>query len=473
MDVCEVSAGELRAALARREVSAAEVLEAVLDRADRLSEPLNPFAVRLDERARAAAAGADAALARGTGGPLCGLPVTIKDSHYLAGVSAASGSRALVDFVPAQTSAAVERLEAAGAVIFAKTTTPEFCYFGITESPVNGLTSNPWDLGRTPGGSSGGAGAAVAAGLGPLALGGDGGGSIRIPAAFCGVVGFKPTFGLVPREPCSPGWKTLVSYGPLARSVDDARLALRALAGRHPRDRHSLGVDGLEATAPDPAALRAVVSEDLGFAPLDDDVRRAFRAVVGQLEDAGARLIEDTPDLGSSVIAWSTIATAEARYSEAAHFEHHRALLGDAAAEFIGYGAHVTRQQYVSAQMARDPIHRAYADLFERSGASVLLTPTLGLEAFPHGSAHPQEIGGTTVEPPWLDWCGLLYDANLAGLPACAVPIGLGDDGLPVSLQVLGPRGSDGAVLAAAEAIERLVEFRARPVAHLTTDPRS
>ena len=473
MDVCEVSAGELRAALVRREVSAAEVLEAVLDRADRLSEPLNPFAVRLDGRARAAAAGADLALARGTGGPLCGLPVTIKDSHYLAGVSAASGSRALVDFVPAQTSAAVERLEAAGAVIFAKTTTPEFCYFGITESPVNGLTSNPWDLGRTPGGSSGGAGAAVAAGLGPLALGGDGGGSIRIPAAFCGVVGFKPTFGLVPREPCSPGWKTLVSYGPLARSVDDARLALRALAGRHPRDRHSLGVDGLEATAPDPAALRAVVSEDLGFAPLDDDVRRVFRAVVGQLEDAGARLIEDTPDLGSSVIAWSTIATAEARYSEAAHFEHHRTLLGDAAAEFIRYGAHVTRQQYVSAQMARDPIHRAYADLFERSGASVLLTPTLGLEAFPHGSAHPQEIGGTTVEPPWLDWCGLLYDANLAGLPACAVPIGLGDDGLPVSLQVLGPRGSDGAVLAAAEAIERLVEFSARPVAHLTSDPRS
>ena len=257
------------------------------------------------------------------------------------------------------------------------------------------------------------------------------------------------------------------------RQVDDARLALRALAGWHPRDRHSLGVDGLEATAPDPAALRAVVSEDLGFAPLDDDVRRAFRAVVGQLEDAGARLIEDTPDLGSSVIAWSTIATAEARYSEAAHFEHHRTLLGDAAAEFIRYGAHVTRQQYVSAQMARDPIHRAYADLFERSGASVLLTPTLGLEAFPHGSAHPQEIGGTTVEPPWLDWCGLLYDANLAGLPACAVPIGLGDDGLPVSLQVLGPRGSDGAVLAAAEAIERLVEFSARPVAHLTSDPRS
>jgi Asp-tRNA(Asn)/Glu-tRNA(Gln) amidotransferase A subunit family amidase len=473
MDVCEVSAVDLRAALGRREVSAAEVLECVLDRADRLTEPLNPFAVRLDERAREAAARADAALADGSGGPLCGLPVTIKDSHYLAGVTAASGSRTLEDFVPARTSAAVERLQAAGAVIFAKTTTPEFCYLGITESPVNGRTSNPWDLGRTPGGSSGGAGAAVAAGLGPLALGGDGGGSIRIPAAFCGLVGFKPTFGSVPREPCSMGWKTLVSYGPLARSVNDARLALQTLAGWHARDRHSLVVDGLDTPAADPRSLRALVSEDLGFAPLDDDVRLAFRAVVGRLDDAGAELVEGTPGLGSSVVTWSTIATAEARYSEGAQYEQHRALLGEAAAEFIGHGGSVTREHYVSAQMAREAIHSAYADLFERSGASVLLTPTLGLEAFRHGSSHPHEIGGTTVEPPWLDWCGLLYDANLAGLPACAVPIGLGDDGLPVSLQVLGPRGHDAAVLAAAEAIERLVEFEAQPLAHLTTNPRS
>ena len=196
---------------------------------------------------------ADAALAAGTGGPLCGIPLTIKDSHYLAGVTAAAGSRSLQHFVPTETSAAVERLEAAGAVIFAKTTTPEFCYFGITDSPVNGRTNNPWDLERTPGGSSGGAGAAVAAGLGPLALGGDGGGSIRIPAAFCGVVGFKPTFGLVPREPCAVGWKTLVSYGPLARTVDDARLMLRALAGWHPRDRHSLAVDDLDRARRRPA----------------------------------------------------------------------------------------------------------------------------------------------------------------------------------------------------------------------------
>jgi Asp-tRNA(Asn)/Glu-tRNA(Gln) amidotransferase A subunit family amidase len=206
-DVCRLSALELRAALTRRELSAAEALEAVLDRADAIEGPLNPFAVRLDDRARRAAAKADAALARGDAGPLCGLPLTIKDSHWLAGVTSAVGSHALADFVPHETSAAVERLEAAGAVIYAKTTTPEFCYFGITESPLNGRTSNPWNVARTPGGSSGGAAAALAAGAGPLALGGDGGGSIRIPSAFCGLVGFKPTFGLVAREPCSPAWK--------------------------------------------------------------------------------------------------------------------------------------------------------------------------------------------------------------------------------------------------------------------------
>jgi amidase len=214
--------------------------------------------------------------------------------------------------VPSETSAAVERLEHAGAVIFAKTATPEFCYFGVTESPVNGRTSNPWNLERTPGGSSGGAGAGLAAELGPLALGGDGGGSIRIPAAFCGVVGFKPTFGLVPREPCSPGWKTLVSYGPMARSVADIRLMLGVLAGWDARDRHSLTGSHFEGGW-DVRPLRAVVSEDLGFAPLDADVRRAFGALIGRLESSGVELIEDDPGLGSSVEPWAVIATAEAR----------------------------------------------------------------------------------------------------------------------------------------------------------------
>jgi Asp-tRNA(Asn)/Glu-tRNA(Gln) amidotransferase A subunit family amidase len=463
VEVCDLSAIELGAALGRRELSAADALEAVLDRANEIEGALNPFAVRLDDRARRAAEAADAALARGEGGPLCGIPLTIKDSHWLAGVTSAVGSRALVDFVPSVTSRAVQRLEAAGAVIYAKTTTSEFCYFGITDSPLNGRTSNPWNVARTPGGSSGGAAAALAAGAGPLALGGDGGGSIRIPAAFCGLVGFKPTFGLVAREPCTPGWKSLVSYGPMARDVSDARGMLLAMVGMDARDRFSLGAAGLDAGPEDPGELRIVVSEDLGFAPVDEDVRQAFRRTVALLESAGATLIDDSPGLGSTVQTWSAIAVADARYAETETFERSRDLLGEDALRFMGYGEHVTTGQYVQAHAYRERICGAYVDLFERTGASLLLTPTLGCEAFEHGVTHPAEIGGVPITAPWFDWAGFLYDANLAGLPACAVPVGLGDDQLPVSVQLLGLRGRDGAVLAAAEAVEHLVGFTERP----------
>src|SRR3954447_11884029 len=459
MDVIGCSALELGVALARRELSAGEALEAVLARADRIEPALNPFAVRLDDRARRAAVVADAALARGDGGALCGIPVTIKDSHWLAGVTSAAGSPAYAGFVPTQTSAAVGRLEAAGAVIYAKTTTPEFCYFGVTESPLNGRTNNPWNLERTPGGSCGGAAAAPAPGAGPLALGGDGGGSIRIPAAFCGLVGFKPTFGLVPREPCSAGWKTLVSYGPMARGVADARAMLQVLAGIDAGDRHSLAVGGLATAAPDPSQLRMVVSGDLGFAPVDGDVRASFEMTTALLAGAGVRLIEDSPRLPSSVGTWSAIAVADARYSDYALSDDDRELIGEHARQFMAYGEQVSTGEYVRAQVRREEIHGAYADLFARTGASVLLNPTLGCEAFAHGTLSPPELGGAPLDPLWHDWGGFLYDANLAGLPACAVPVGLGDDGLPVSVQVLGPRGHDGAVLAAAETIEQLVAF--------------
>jgi len=418
----EMSAVELVAALRRRELSAVEALDDALERADAVPEA---FVVRLDEGAREAAAAADAALARGAGGPLTGIPVTVKDSHWLAGVPTTFCSQAVEPLVPVETVAAVRRLEDAGAVIFAKTRTPEFCYAGTTP----GL-GNPHDPTRTPGGSSGGAAVAVASGAGSLALGGDGGGSIRIPAAFCGVVGFKPTFGAVPREPSSAGWKTLVAYGPLARSVADARLMFSALAGRDAFDRHSLDVDLA------PAPMRFAACDDRGS--LDDDVRELFHAVCAQLD-----VTWDSPAVGSSAATWATVATAEARWAEAEPFEQRPELLTPAAYAFLAAGDTVTTDVYLAAQVQRERIHRAYADLFARSG--LLLTPTVGCEAFD---------GSRTAPESFADWGAFLFDANLAGLPACAIPMGLGDEGLPVSLQIVGPRGADGAVLAAAELIE-------------------
>ncbi len=428
----DLSAIELAAALRRRELSALEALEAVLDRADAITDEVNPYALRLDERARAAATAAGELLARGAGGPLAGVPITVKDSHLIAGVPTMHGSLAVEPTVPTETVVAVERLQEAGAVIYAKTTTPELCYFGYTESERHGRTANPLDPARTAGGSSGGAAAALAAGAGPLALGGDGGGSIRIPAAFCGVVGFKPSFGAVPREPSGAGWKTLVAYGPLAHTVADARLMFEAIAGRHPRDRFSFDVPAT--TFP----TRAYVSEDGGFARVDDDVRAAFRAAISGLDLE----LEEAPPLAPSVDTWFTIATAEARWADPAAGT-------PAARAFQAAGERVTTSQYLAAQFERERIHRRYADLL--AGGAVLLTPTLGLEAF--------------AELPDDDWGSFLYDANLAGLPACAVPMGRGDEGLPLSLQITGARGADGAVLAVAQHIEEALNARA-PARH-------
>ena len=436
-------------ALKAGKISALALLEQTIEQAEKVDSYLNPFALKLYSRARQAAREADKKLKKGTGGPLCGLPVTIKDSQFLAGYPCANGSKTLRHFVPHETCQAVELLEQAGAVIFAKTTCPEFSLTGITHSELYGTTSNPRNIERTCGGSSGGAAAAVASGLGAMSLGGDGGGSIRIPAGFCGIVGFKPSFGAIPREPCFPSWQSIVSYGPMTRNVADARLMYSILnpdASPH-HEQKSL---------PDLKDYPLILSEDLGFAPVDEDVRIAFRAVVEKLKADGARIVDDHPALPSSVITWAVTASFDA-YEHASQKTYDASDLGDTAREFLEFGGQFSQQDFDEAQQYRLQVGEAYQALFDRSGSGILITPTLGCEAFEHGSIHPPHIDEKAIELPWLDWAGFLYDANLAGLPACAIPMGLGDEGLPLSLQILGPHGSDDEVLRVAEAIERLI----------------
>jgi Asp-tRNA(Asn)/Glu-tRNA(Gln) amidotransferase A subunit family amidase len=465
VDPCSLDATDLAAALSRRELSAVEALDAVLQRADRLAPPLNPFSHRLDERARAQAVAADAERARGVDRPLLGVPVGIKDVAWVAGVETTNGSLALRGFVPDRSSAPVERLEAAGAVLFAKTTNPEFCFWGTTQSRAYGTTSNPWNVERTPGGSSGGAGASLAAGIGPLSLGSDTGGSIRIPAAFCGLVGHKPTLGAVATGPCEAGWPGMTCFGPLARSVRDARLMLGVIAGPDPRERHAVQLPPLAASPLDPRGLRVAASVDLGgIAPVDDDVREAFERTIGALQDAGVEVVRDDPGLPTSGgLPWTVIAYVEFRVERAREYAERRDALGPETVEALEFAETFSAAEYAEALLARERIHAAYADLFQRTGATALLTPTLGCEAFPHGRTGPERIGGVPVAPPWDDWCPFLCDVNLAGLPACAVPVGLGDEGLPVSLQVIGPRLADGPVLQVAELVETLVGPGPRP----------
>ena len=438
-------------ALKAGEITATDLLEQTIAHAEKVDPYLNPFAQKLYNRARQLASEADKKLKKGKAPPLCGLPITIKDSQFLAGYPCANGSKTLSEFVPNETSRAVELLEQAGAIIFAKTTCPEFSLTGITESDLYGLTSNPWNLERTCGGSSGGAAASVAAGLGAFSLGGDGGGSIRIPAGFCGIVGFKPSFGAIPREPCFPSWQSIISYGPMTRSVADAHLMYSVLNPDAAPFKKSQSLDLTE--------YPLITSEDLGVAPVDDDVRQAFRAVLKKLKAVSADLIDDHPGLPSSVVTWAVTASFDA----AKHVKdktHVAVGMGDVARGFIDFGGQFTREEFNQAQEYRHAIRDAYASLFERNDACILITPTLGCEAFPHGSIHPHQIEDTPIEMPWLDWAGFLYDANLAGLPACVIPMGIGDEGLPLSLQILGPVGSDAEVLRVAEAIEALIGWQ-------------
>ena len=445
MQEISLTASQQLKALDTAQISAVDLLEKTIVRAEELAPLLNPIALKLYGRARQAAVEADKKRASGKAGKLCGLPITIKDSQFLAGYPCANGSQLLSDFVPTETCRAIELLEQEGAVIFAKTTCPEFSLTGVTHSEFYGLTSNPWNVGRTCGGSSGGAGVAVASGMGAFSLGGDGGGSIRIPAGFCGIVGFKPSFGAVPREPCFPSWQSIVSYGPMTRSVADARLFFEII-----------GENFNGNSSPRLNRRGIVYSEDLGFAPVNTDVREAFQGVVDKMREADFQMIEGNPGLTSSVKTWAVTACYDAA-ENARGSAYNIDYLGEVAKGFIDFGDQFSADDFAQAQAQRKVIRQHYEQMFARHKARILITPTLGCEAFPHGSIHPHKIDDTHIQMPWLDWASFLYDANLTGMPACAIPMGLGDEGLPLSLQILGPVGSDYEVLRVAEEIEKLI----------------
>jgi Asp-tRNA(Asn)/Glu-tRNA(Gln) amidotransferase A subunit family amidase len=444
-------------------VSALELVEASLDRITEVDPQVNAFTIVLAERARERARAADTR--RGEHLPLLGVPVSVKDHIWMAGAPATNGSVAWAGHVPPADAVPVARLQAAGAVVVGKTNNPEFCYRGFTDNDLHGLTSNPWSLDRTPGGSSGGAGASVAYGATPIALGTDGGGSIRIPAAFCGVVGHKPSHGLVPVRPGFRGWPSLSVDGPLTRTVRDAALALSVMAGPSPYDDRSVPYplgDLLPAvTEPlDWSTLRVAVSEDLGWAPVEQSVRAAFRAAVDTLADGGARVVEAAPDAPYPTELWNDIALPEGYASEGPLLDRWGDQMTPGTREIVEAGRAASARDYLDALERRGDYARRWAEFF--TGYDVLLTPSMPLPAFGTDVPSPASIDGVPVDPFFDDWCALALPANLTGCPATAVPTGLDPDGLPVGMQVMGPRGADARTLAVAAAYERLAPWADR-----------
>jgi Asp-tRNA(Asn)/Glu-tRNA(Gln) amidotransferase A subunit family amidase len=450
------------AAIRRGEISPVEAVEHALARIEALDGPINAFTVTLAAEAREQARAAERAVRSGEPvGPLHGVPVAVKDHIWMKGAPATNGSHAYRDFVPDDDAVPVARLRAAGAVIVGKTNNPEFCYRGYTDNRLWGLTRNPWNLERTPGGSSGGSGAAVAAGMVPAALGTDGGGSVRIPASFCGIVGHKPTFGLIPKEPGFMGWKTLSVDGPMTRTVRDSALLLDVMAGTDPADDMSYpgpAVDYLAAAAAaDISGLRVAFSTDLGWAPVEPDVRAAFTAAVERFGATGCELVEAHPDAPDPTELWTFLAVCEGYASEGPLLERWERDMTAGVPELIRAGADKSAGDYVRAMHERAGFTRVWDAFFDEF--DLLLTPTMQITAFGHGIEGPAEIDGRPVNPFFDDWCNLCYPANLAHQPAISVPCGFGADGLPVGLQITGRRFDDARVLAAAAAWERVAPW--------------
>jgi Asp-tRNA(Asn)/Glu-tRNA(Gln) amidotransferase A subunit family amidase len=450
------SAWSTAAGVRTGDLSAVDVVSAALARIADLDPAINAFTVVTAEAALRRAASVDQG---DRTGPLAGVPISVKDHVWVQGLPATNGSRALADHIADQDCACVTRLVDAGAIIVGKTNNPEFCYRGVTVNELWGETKNPRDHSRTTGGSSGGAAASVASGMVPLAVGTDGGGSIRIPSAFCGTAGLKPTFGLIPKLPGFRGWPTLSVTGPIAGDVRDLALAASVMAGPSPLDPLSYPPppsDYLAAVRePTLSGLRVAFSADLGFAELDADVRTAFEAAIDRLADSGVQLTAAHPDPHDPVPLWDAIALPEGYASEGALLEAHPDLVGTDAAAIIRAGAALSARDYLDGQEARGRFTALWLAFFD--DYDVLLTPTMPVTAFELGRLAPATLNGTAVPDSFDSWCALALPANLAGLPAVSVPIGAGRDGLPVGLQVTGRRWADATVLRAAAAITDLI----------------
>jgi Asp-tRNA(Asn)/Glu-tRNA(Gln) amidotransferase A subunit family amidase len=441
--------------------SAADVVDESLQRIEALDGDLNAFTVTFPDEARVAAAAADRQVAAGGPlPPLLGVPVSIKDHIWMAGAPATNGSVALQHFVPPEDCTAVARLRDAGAIIVGKTNNPEFCYRGYTDNNLYGLTRNPWDRTKTPGGSSGGAAAGVAAGMTTLALGTDGGGSIRIPASFSGVAGHKPTFGLVPKEPGFKGWKSLSVHGPITRSVRDSALMLEVMAGPAATD-DTTGPRGFSLATvgeqPDLTGLRVAYSADLGILPVDPDVRRIFAEAVAWFEQLGCVSVEDHPDADGTESLWNTIALTEGYASEGPLLAEYGDRMSPGIAELVAAGRDTSGAQYVDALHDKARYTRRWAEFF--TGYDLLLLPSAQLTAFGVDLLTPTQIEGRPIDPFFDDWCAVYLPANLTGMPATSVPAGFGEGGLPVGVQVMGARWSDALTLRAAAAFEEGVPW--------------
>ncbi|GAB3720437.1 amidase [Nocardiopsis oceani] len=453
----DLSAEQLLHAYSTGELSPVEAVESVLERIEQDNPALNAFCLVRPEEAREAARASAERWRRGEPeGRLDGVPASVKDIHLTKGWPTLKGSVTTPQEGPwEEDSPVVARMREHGAVFVGKTTTPELAWKGVTDNPLNGITRNPWDLSTTPGGSSGGSAAAVAAGMGPLSTGTDGGGSIRIPASYTGVCGIKPTWGLVPHYPASP-FGSLAHTGPMARTVGDMALMLDVTSGFDSRDWMAMPTPGPgladagRGTDPEELVrgLRIAYSPTLGGLAVDPEVARAVDAAVRVFESLGAKVEEADPGLPESVEEFKVL-----WYSGAAKATEHltdrdRELQDPGLREIIAEGLTYSAQDYLTAMALRMAMGIRMGHFHETY--DLLITPTMPNVAFEAGLESPPELAGRR----WTSYAGFSYPFNMTQQPAASVPCGFSESGLPIGLQVVGARHADRRVLRACRAYE-------------------
>lgn len=462
-----LSAVELAAAVRARKVSPVEVTKAVLERIERLNPKLNAFCNVTADEALSAARKLETAIARGDDvGPLAGVPVSIKDLLYVKDTRITFGSKLFENYVATEDAPVVERLRRAGAVIVGITNSPEFGWKGVTDNRVFGIARNPWNLELTPGGSSGGASSAVAAGLGPIGIGTDGGGSLRIPGAFTELVGYKASFGRVPNYP-GGSVDSLRHTGPLTRTVADTALTLDVLAGPDDRDPNSLPADATTTTMMKSylasldqgvRGLSVGYSATLGYAWVDPEIAAIAADAARHFASTGAKVEEIEIDWGNCYDVWSIFFYGGIAARVAAFPKEKRDLLDPGLAPIVERGLKLSAVDYVNALVERNLFWQKVRRTFEKY--DLLLTPTLSVPPFAVGRDKPQMPAGPDGTE--LRWSPFTYPFNMTGQPAISVPCGRTKADLPVGLQIIGRRFADATVLRAARTWEQIQPWAER-----------
>jgi len=457
-DLCFTPAVELRDMMQNKLISPVEVVNTFLNRIEKINPIINAYCTLVPEMALESARKAESAIMKGGEiGLLTGIPVSIKDVTMTAGIRTTFGSKLYENFVPDIDELIVERLKKAGAVILGKTNTPEFASVGSTFNEVFGITRNPWNTDFTVGGSSGGAAASVATGIGPLATGSDLGASLRGPASFCGVVGLRPSPGRVPWYPNKLHWDDLSVQGPIARTVGDIALMLDAISGPDNRSPVSLPSEKtgfLQAVKnPQVKNIRIAWSDNLNLTPVAKEILEISRSAINVFRELGCEVVEDCPDF-SGVREVALILRGlryVAIYQDQLADPEFKRWVGPIVMDNIERGLKLSIRDVAKAHRQRSEIWERVSNFFDNY--HLLLTPTTPIPPFPAEMQYPTEIDGQPMESS-VGWGMLTYAITMTGLPAISVPCGWTGKGLPVGLQIVGRHHGEAALLQAAAAYE-------------------